>query len=107
MSFQAFDQSLHVIRLLRDLPARLRSSHPDLYRQLRRAASSVTLNLAEGSGRSGADRRQHFRIARGSALEVHAILMVAQAWGDLDPRALEPVLPALDRLLRLLRGLSR
>ena len=107
MSFEAFDQSVRFSRCLRELSPRLRARNPDLFRQLRRAASSVPLNLAEGAGRQGADRKQHYRIARGSALESEAILLVAEAWGDLDGKALEPVMPVLDRLLRLLRGLTR
>ena len=43
--------------------------------QLVRAADSVVLNIAEGGGRDpGAARRNHYRIARGSAAEVCAIL---------------------------------
>ncbi len=43
--------------------------------QLLRAASSVCLNLAEGTGRSGAKERQRFySIAMGSLREVQAIL---------------------------------
>ena len=82
MTFIAFDKSIHFNRQLSELD--LRSRNPDLQRQLRRAASSIALNLAEGSGRNGRDRKQHFRIARGSALEAQACLLVAQAWGDLD-----------------------
>ena len=107
MTFEAYNQSVQLIRLLRTLTARLRSRNPELYRQLRRAASAVSLNLAEGSGREGADRRHHFRIARGSALEVQAIVEVAEAWGDIDRKTIEPVLPVLERVLRLTRGLTR
>lgn len=107
MTFEAYEQSVRLIRLLRAPTARLRSRNPELYRQLRRAASAVPLHLAEGSGREGADRRQHFRVARGSALEIQAVVEVAEAWGDLDRHAIEPVLPVLDRLLRLTRGLTR
>ena len=105
MAFIAFDESIDFNRRLSQLD--LRSRNPDLHRQLRRAASSIALNLAEGSGRNGRDRKQHFRIARGSALEAHACLLVAQAWGELDDNELEPILPGLDRLLRMLHALCR
>lgn len=43
--------------------------------QLVRAADSVVLNIAEGAGREPGDaRRNHFRIAAGSASEVAAVL---------------------------------
>ena len=105
MSFKAFDRSILVNRRLNELD--LRSRNPDLHRQLRRAAASISLNLAEGSGRAGRDRKHHFRIARGSALEVEACLLVAQAWGDVDENRLDTILPGLDELLRMLRALCR
>ena len=105
MSFEAFDQSILVNRRLKNL--NLKAHNPDLYRQLRRAAASVSLNLAEGAGRRGADRKQHFRIAHGNALEVEACLLVAHAWDDLDDESILPVRPELKRLLQLLHGLCR
>ena len=43
--------------------------------QLVRAADSVVLNIAEGSGHGpGAVRRNHYRLALGSAAEVAAVL---------------------------------
>ena len=106
MRFEALELSLAFIRAVREYLEQLRSQDPDLYRQVRKAASSVSLNLAEGSGRSGKDRRYHYRIALGSAREVHAALRTACAWGDLEPKALQPVLETLDRLQGLLWGLT-
>lgn len=53
--------------------------------QLRRASSSVVLNFSEGSSRSSVrERRRYFQIARGSALEVSAVLDVAARFGAID-----------------------
>jgi four helix bundle protein len=75
----------------------------DLADQMRRAASSVTLNLGEGAGCSGGRQRQHYEIAHGSAREVRACLDVGEAWGWLDASGVRAV---LDRLLALLWGLT-
>jgi four helix bundle protein len=56
----------------------------DLARQLRRAASSVALNTAEGYGSSGGNERLRYRSALGSTQEVRASLDVAEALGYVD-----------------------
>ena len=60
-----------VARIIQQLPA----GHYSLADQLKRAALSVPVNIAEGVGRTSvADRRRHYAIARGSAMECAAIL---------------------------------
>ena len=60
--------------------ARLIEKHDgDLARQLRRAATSVVLNIAEGSGSFGGHRKQRYHSALGSAYEVVACYDSAQA----------------------------
>lgn len=56
----------------------------DLERQLKRAASSILLNLAEGLRRTGRDRRHLLSIALGSAAEVRAIIDIAVRWTWID-----------------------
>jgi len=46
----------------------------EVKRQFRRAALSINLNIAEGTGRRDDDQRQFYRVARGSALECAALL---------------------------------
>ena len=107
--FRTYEAALGVVRGLGPLVETLRRQDRDLADQLRRAASSVVLNLAEGSGRRGQDRMHCYRIAQGSALEVQAALEVAQAWGflarDTDMEARLHQL--LGMLWRLTRGLGR
>ena len=62
MRFHAFDLSLELVHALRAILSRLDSN---LKRHVREAASSVSLNLAEGAGRFGKDRLYHYRIALG------------------------------------------
>jgi four helix bundle protein len=46
-----------------------------LVQQIRRASTSVSLNIAEGSSRrSSGERRRYFEIARGSVVEIDSIL---------------------------------
>ena len=79
MSFDTLELSLVVVRKLRRLHERLRKSDPQLATQIRRAASSVALKLSEGNKRRGRDRQHLFRVAHGSAAEVHTALRVACA----------------------------
>ena len=106
MKFIAAQTSLDLIRALRPATAALRARDANLHDQIRRAATSIALNLAEASGRSGRDRRHHFRIAAGSAEEVRVALRVASAWGDLSQDAIATPLRLLDRLLGMLWKLT-
>jgi four helix bundle protein len=63
-----------------------------LKNQLLRAASSVVLNLSEGSARAGdADRKRFYNIAFASTREVQAILVLV-------PHASQSILSASDSL---------
>ena len=55
---------------------------PKLRDQALRAAKSVCLNIAEATGRTGADQKRVFVIARGEASETVAALHIAGLCGD-------------------------
>ena len=76
-----YDDMLDAVRTMRPMLAAIEKRDPDLSRQLRRAASSVVLNLAEGSGSLGRVRTVRYRTALGSARETIACLRVAEAFG--------------------------
>lgn len=79
--FEVFEVSLELIAALRPVADQLLKQDCDLVAQLKRSASSISLNISKGSQRSGRDRVHHYRIAAGSAAETLAALKVAQAWG--------------------------
>ena len=85
--FHAHEVAMEMAAALRPVLEALARRDRDLENQLRRAAASVVLNIAEGSGRWGRDRIQHYRIAAGSAAEVKAALGLARAWGFVDDSA--------------------
>ena len=91
---KALEAAAIVIRLAMRLPAPLRG----LADQLIRSASSVPANLAEGHGRLGRDRLNHWRIAYGSAKEVDSHLRLLVAAGVLDPEKATTALDLFDRV---------
>ena len=106
MTFQAFEVALEFIRSLAGPLAVLERRDPDLARQLRRAAASVSLNLSEGKRRTGKDRIHLWRVAAGSADEVAASLRVAEAFGYVESDATTPSLALCDRMLAMLWRLT-
>jgi four helix bundle protein len=76
--------------------------------QLDRAATSIPLNIAEGTGKySQKDRCRFFDIARGSALECAAGLDVMVAKAKLTPAEIRPGKDSLQRIVRMLVGLIK
>jgi four helix bundle protein len=101
-----YETMLGVIRQMQPVVQRIEGCDRDLGRQLRRAASSVALNVAEGSGSSGRTRRERYRNALGSARETTACLDVAVANGyveGLDAKMLDD----LDRVRATLVKVAR
>ena len=102
--FVAYEISVQFLHSLRPLVPMIERSDRDLADQMRRAASSILLNLAEGQRLTKGNKQRHYVIAHGSANEVKASLHAAVAWGRIE-NAAEP-LQVLDHLLRLLWGLT-
>jgi four helix bundle protein len=97
-----YDVALKALEEMRPAVAAIEMRDRDLARQMRRAASSVVLNIAEGSGSGGGTRRERYRNALGSAREVVACIDVARAWGyaNIDSGSLREVIGTLVNLTR-------
>ena len=74
---------LSTIRQLQPALQQIERCDRDLGRQMRRAASSVALNVAEGMYSRGRNQPARYHTALGSARETLACLEVAEAFGYL------------------------
>ena len=90
------------------LPQNLPRGHSALAEQLRRAALSIPLNIAEAAGRvSEADGARHDAIARGSAMECAAIMDALRVLTVVDERQHAEAADLLARLVAMLTKLCR
>ena len=85
----------------------IRTQDAKLADQLRRAAQSVVLNIAEGRGNDGGNARLRFATACGSAKEVRAALHVASDWGYIEACRGAHLDERLDRVCAITWCLSR
>jgi four helix bundle protein len=94
-----------VSRIIRRVPVPERY---DFGGQMRRAALSISSNIAEGFGRDHlGDFLRQLSMARGSAMEVESDLLALRAL-SLVPRAeLSPVLSLANEVIRMIASLAR
>ena len=102
--FDTYEVAKQLVIRLREAVAIIQRVDRDLADQLKRAASSVVLNLAEGQRFDNGNKLRHYKIAQGSAREVLGALDGAEGWGYIQHAAEERTL--LDRLLALLWKLT-
>jgi len=75
----------HTALSLVELVHRQPLGHAELRDQAQRASISSALNLAEGAAHDGAAKKRHYRLARGSAIEVVAAYELGAAIGEKVP----------------------
>lgn len=76
--------------------------------QMRRAASSVTANLAEGFGRQGyKEKIQFYYLSHGSLLELKNFILIARDVGYLDKKDFEVIIEQSNITHQLLQGLIK
>ena len=82
--------------------------HGPLADQLQRAASSITLNVAEGAGEfSRTEKARFYRIAKRSAMECAAIIHMSLRLGLIDEDTCEESHELLDRVSAMLTKMPR
>lgn len=96
-----------VIVLVRPVVEAIARRDRDLGSQVRRAMSSVGLNLAEAFGSASGNARLRFESARGSLYEAQAGIGIAIAWGFVSEARAGAALSAMDRLGGRIYGLLR
>ena len=72
-----YDVSQEVVRKLVPIIVEIERHDGDLAKQLKRARSSIPLNISEGSSARGGKRNLHYGYAKGSAQECIGILETA------------------------------
>ena len=91
-------------RLLTSLPR----GYAPLADQLRRAAASIPLNIAESQGRVGDGEKAHaLAIARGSAMECAAVMDLTKALGLVAEEEYREGINLLERVVAMLTKMCR
>jgi len=104
-----YSVALDICRDASRIAKQIEKHDTSLANQLRRCASSVPLNLREGSGSFGGNRKLRYHSALGSAGEVVACYDTAEAMEYITPvahetrRRLDHVIGTLVNVLRLRR----
>ena len=102
-----YDRARGVVRELVPVLRTIREHDKSLADQLKRAAQSVVLNIAEGRGSDAGNARARFSTACGSAKEVRAALNVASDWGYIETQRAAHLDERLDEVCAITWCLGR
>jgi four helix bundle protein len=106
-SSSVVEHALCVVALSRPIVEAVQRKDRDLASQLRRAISSIALNLSEGFGAAAGNRRLRFESALGSLNEAKTGIRIAVAWGYLSDVTVQSTLEELLLLGSRIVGLVR
>jgi four helix bundle protein len=107
MQLRIYGVALEMVAEVAVVARRVARADSDLARQMRRASTSVPLNISEGVHSRGGHQAARFQNAMASAREVAAALEVAVAAKYIAGDGLDEVLDRLDRIVATLWKLIR
>jgi four helix bundle protein len=96
MRLRIYSVALEMVALVARLAREVQKHDPDLARQMRRASTSVPLNLAEGEYSRGGNQPARFQNAMASAVETTACVQTCIAAGYVRADAQVELLDKLD-----------
>ena len=100
--------SIDLLTLALRLVGQLPRGEREIRDQLKRAAMSIPLNIAEGVGKTSApDRARFHAIARGSAMECAALLDVCRVAGFVPQQDVEEGKELVTRIAAMLTKMCR
>ena len=102
-----YDRAREAVREIVPLVRAIHEYDKSLADQLKRAAQSVVLNIAEARGNDPGNARARFSTACGSAKEVRAALNVASDWGYIETRVATHLDERLDEVCAITWCLGR
>lgn len=107
MAFEVEELSLELIEALVPLMSRIKQRDKALEDQLRRAASSIGLNLAEAAFSDPGNRRARLFSAAGSARETQHALRQVVAWRHVSQSEVENAAALVRRIVAILWRMTR
>jgi four helix bundle protein len=102
-----YDTARGVVRELAPIVHTIRDQDKSLADQLKRAAQSVVLNIAEARGNDAGNAKARFSTACGSAKEVRAALNLASDWGYIETHMASHLDERLDEVCAITWCLGR
>lgn len=103
-----YQVAISFLALSNQIADKLPTRYAAIADQLRRAALSIPLNIAEGSGKAtGPDQRRFYSIARGSAMECAAIIDVCSALAIVEQDQIQDANQLLLSIVRMLSKMCR
>ena len=106
--FGAYQYSIEFAALAAQIIEKLPEGHAKLIDQLRRATISISLNIAEGSGKNTESQKCHcYAIARGEAMECAAIMDILECMRMLDSRGAKKAKELLERVVSILSSVCK